>query len=122
MVIVNQVHPELTLLEADTLHERATELASIAAAGDGDRGRAAGRLARAYAALATLTDMVDDERDRTASAVAEMKAANVVHVPMLDDDVHEFGALHEVGRHLLGERPPPWSTAISRQDPSGPAN
>jgi anion-transporting ArsA/GET3 family ATPase len=93
-LIVNRVHTRYSDADPDALRARARELGAR-------RSEAADRLAAHYVNLADLDDVALRERAELAGLEHRIGNASVAHVPELGHDVHDFAALHAVGRHLM---------------------
>jgi anion-transporting ArsA/GET3 family ATPase len=93
-LIVNRVHPRYGDVDPDALRARARELGVR-------RSDAATRLAAHYANLADLEEVAVRERAALAGLEHRIGDASVAHVPELGHDVHDFTALHAVGKHLM---------------------
>ena len=65
------------------------------------------RLAARFANLADFEEIARRERDQLSDLESNIGHAAVAHVPELGHDVHDFMALHVVGRHLVGIRRAP---------------
>jgi anion-transporting ArsA/GET3 family ATPase len=94
-LIVNRMHERYCDVEPDVLRDRARALTRR-------RSDASGRLAAHYANLADLDEVAVRERRELAGLEDRIGDASVAHVPELGHDVHDFAALHAVGKHLMG--------------------
>jgi anion-transporting ArsA/GET3 family ATPase len=93
-LIVNRVHPTFGEGSPAMLRATATVLRR-------DPNPAAGRLAAYYENLADFREVAVLERDHIEGLRDKIGAATVAYVPYLAHDVHDFAALHEIGRLLL---------------------
>jgi len=88
-LVVNRVHPHFSDEPPEALRARASELSVRAPA-----------LAACFENLADFEEIAARERRQLSGLEARIGNAAVAHVPELGHDVLDFGALHEVGRHL----------------------
>jgi anion-transporting ArsA/GET3 family ATPase len=95
-LIVNRVHPRFGDERVDNLRARAASLAATNGAPP-----AAARLAALYENLADFRQVGDRERHHVAGVKARVGHAAIAHVPYLEQDVYDFAALGEVGRHIF---------------------
>jgi anion-transporting ArsA/GET3 family ATPase len=98
-LIVNRVHPRFGPWTADELRAKGDRLRASA----GANGSAVRELAAAYDNLADSQQLSDLEHVHLAGMEARLPAAAVAHVPWLAREIHDFGALSEVGRHLCAD-------------------
>ncbi|HWS45874.1 MAG TPA: ArsA-related P-loop ATPase [Acidimicrobiia bacterium] len=98
-LIVNRVHPSFG-------EESPAGLRATAAALRHDPSPAAAHLALLYDNLADFREVARLERDHIENLRATLAGdAALAYVPYLAHDVYDFGALHEVGRHLFDTVP-----------------
>ena len=98
-LIVNRVHPRFGEERPEGLRARAGTLAGID--GDGERRRAAERLAALYSNLADFQEVAERERGQFEGMRSRVEDAELTYVPFLSRDVVDFDALSEVGRYLF---------------------
>lgn len=101
-LVANRVLPAFAEADAAAdLRARATALRDRPATDDPDADAAGRRLADRYDTLADLAVVAARERAVLTEAATAM-GTRPVYVPYLDHDVHDLGALREIGRHLVG--------------------
>ncbi|MFO1537036.1 MAG: ArsA family ATPase [Actinomycetota bacterium] len=101
-LVANRVLPAFAEADAAAdLRARATALRDRPATDDPDADAAGRRLADRYDTLADLAVVAARERAVLTEAATAMGTLPV-YVPYLDHDVHDLGALREIGRHLVG--------------------
>jgi anion-transporting ArsA/GET3 family ATPase len=99
-LVVNRVHPRFGTEIAAGLRERARSLREMHV-GSRAQHEARDRLAARYENLADFNEIAERERVQIESVRVRTRSAAVSFVPYLAHDVHDFGALAEVGNVLF---------------------
>jgi anion-transporting ArsA/GET3 family ATPase len=100
-LIVNRVHPAFGSELSEGLRLRADELRE--ATGGEPQAAAGTRLAALYDNLADFNEIAARERGHLAGLTARIGSAAIAYVPFLSHDVHDLGALAEIGTAIFGD-------------------